>query len=227
VPTPDGSIWWDGVLEASVKHTVGVSQDLREGIRRSIEIIANDVLDRRREAGLGVEDVDGQVLARQSLRFLYRILFLLYAEASPEMGVPSGRRANTTRATAGPAAELTLVNIQSPESRRGTHIYESLAQLFHLVDNPPPAETSPSDDASGENEGLVFQPLKADLFHDAATSSSMRQLSNAELQRVLQHLLLSKEAKGRTEASFPTRNWASTSSGPSMRPDVLHRFHRR
>jgi hypothetical protein len=200
MPTPDGSIWWDGVLEASVKHTVGVSQDLREGIRRSIEIIANDVLDRRRAAGLGVEDVDGQVLARQSLRFLYRILFLLYAEASPEMGVlPVGAGEYNEGYGLDRLRELTLVNIQSPESRRGTHIYESLAQLFHLVDNGhAPAGTSHSDDASGENEGLVFQPLKADLFHDAATSLvNGTKLSNAELQRVLQHLLLSKEAKGK------------------------------
>ncbi|WP_026542933.1 DNA methyltransferase [Paenarthrobacter nicotinovorans] len=200
MPTPDGSIWWDGVLEASVKHTVGVSQDLREGIRRSIEIIANDVLDRRREAGLGVEDVDGQILARQSLRFLYRILFLLYAEASPELGVlPVGAGEYNEGYGLDRLRELTLVNIQSPESRRGTHIYESLAQLFHLVDNGhAPAGANPSEDASGENEGLVFQPLKADLFHDAATSLiNDTKLSNAELQRVLQHLLLSKEAKGR------------------------------
>lgn len=200
MPTPDGSIWWDGVLEASVKHTVGVSQDLREGIRRSIEIIANDVLDRRRAAGLGVQDVDGQVLARQSLRFLYRILFLLYAEASPEMGVlPVGAGEYNEGYGLDRLRELTLVNIQSPESRRGTHIYESLAQLFHLVDNGhAPAGNSPSEDASGENEGLDFQPLKADLFHDAATSliNGMK-LSNAELQRVLQYLLLSKEAKGK------------------------------
>ncbi|MET1152878.1 DNA methyltransferase [Arthrobacter sp.] len=200
MPKPDGSIWWDGVLEASVKNTVGVSQDLREGIRRSIEIIANDVLDRRRAAGLGGEDVDGKLLARQSLRFLYRILFLLYAEASPEMGVlPVGAGEYNEGYGLDRLRELTLVNIQSPESRRGTHIYESLAQLFHLVDNGhAPEGTNPSDDASGENEGLVFQPLKADLFHDAATSLiNGAKLSNAELQRVLQHLLLSKEAKGK------------------------------
>ncbi|MGO4245655.1 class I SAM-dependent DNA methyltransferase [Paenarthrobacter sp. RAF54_2] len=200
MPAPDGSIWWDAVLEASVKHTVGVSQDIREGIRRSIEIIANDVLDRRRAAGLGVEDIDGQILARQSLRFLYRILFLLYAEASPEMGVlPVGAGEYNEGYGLDRLRELTLVNIQSPEARRGTHIYESLAQLFHLVDRGhAPAGTSPSDDASGENEGLIFQPLKADLFHDAATSLiNCGQLSNSELQRVLQHLLLSKETKGK------------------------------
>ena len=51
-PDADGGIWWRQVLEESVKHTVGVSQDLREGVRLSIEIIANEVVRRRRAQGL-------------------------------------------------------------------------------------------------------------------------------------------------------------------------------
>ncbi|MHA7181624.1 Eco57I restriction-modification methylase domain-containing protein [Arthrobacter sp. MDB2-24] len=201
MPTPDESIWWDAVLGASVKHTVGVSKDLREGIRRSIEIIANDVLTRRASQGLPVDDVDGQDLARQSLRFLYRILFLLYAEASPEMGVlPVGAGEYTEGYGLDRLRELTLVNIQSQESQRGTHIYESLERLFRLVDGGHRPKRGSSTDAvpSGDNEGLVFQPLKADLFQQSATSLiADAKLSNSELQRVLQHLLLSKEARGK------------------------------
>jgi hypothetical protein len=200
MPTPDGSIWWDDVLAASVKHTVGVSKDLREGIRRSIEIIANDVLKRRATCGLPVDDVDGQDLARQSLRFLYRILFLLYAEASPEMGVlPIGTGEYNEGYGLDRLRELTLVNIQSQESQRGTHIYESLERLFRLVDGGhQPAKGSATDDPSGDNEGLVFQPLKADLFQKSATSLiNEAKLSNSELQRVLQHLLLSRETRGK------------------------------
>ncbi|MFJ5960472.1 Eco57I restriction-modification methylase domain-containing protein [Pseudarthrobacter oxydans] len=201
MPTPDGSIWWDDVLAASVKHTVGVSQDLREGIRRSIEIIANDVLKRRAGRGLPVEDVDGQDLARQSLRFLYRILFLLYAEASPEMGVlPIGAGEYNEGYGLDRLRELTLINIQSQESQRGTHIYESLERLFRLVDggHNPRRGSSAAEDPTGDNEGLVFQPLKADLFQRSATTLiNDAKLSNSELQRVLQHLLLSKEARGK------------------------------
>src|SRR5699024_9380609 len=35
-PDAEGTLWWHGVLEESVKHTVGVSKDLREGVRLSI-----------------------------------------------------------------------------------------------------------------------------------------------------------------------------------------------
>ncbi|GAA3296099.1 Eco57I restriction-modification methylase domain-containing protein [Arthrobacter citreus] len=203
MPAPDGSMWWDTVLESSVKHTVGVSQDLREGIRRSIEIIANDVLQRRASRGLSDDDVDGQVLAKQSLRFLYRILFLLYAEASPEMGVlPVGAGEYSEGYGLDRLRELTLVNMQSRETQRGTHIYDSLELLFRLVDGGhDPARGMSRDEterASGDNEGLVFQPLKADLFQSEATSLINEVgLSNSELQRVLRNLLLSKESRGK------------------------------
>lgn len=203
MPAPDGSLWWDSVLESSVKHTVGVSQDLREGIRRSIEIIANDVLQRRTAHGLPEHDVDGQVLAKQSLRFLYRILFLLYAEASPEMGVlPVGAGEYSEGYGLDRLRELTLVNMQSRETQRGTHIYDSLELLFRLVngDHRSQRRASRNDESepSGENEGLVFQPLRADLFEPEATSLINEVgLSNSELQRVLRNLLLSKESRGK------------------------------
>ena len=42
----------------------------------------------------------------------------------------------------------------------GTHLYDSLARLFTLVDrgHQPPEPTD------GEQAGLVFQSLRADLF---------------------------------------------------------------
>ncbi len=51
-PDASGGIWWAETLEASIKHTVGVSKDLQDGVRESIEIIANEVVSRRRAQGL-------------------------------------------------------------------------------------------------------------------------------------------------------------------------------
>lgn len=190
---PDASeqIWWNGVIDSSVKHTVGVSKDLREGIRLSIEIIANDVLTRRTAAGLPNDDVNGQSLAKQSLRFLYRILFLLYAEASPEMGViPVGDEQYDQGYGLDRIRELVLNPITSEKAKRGTHLYDSLNLLFTLVNTghrPPRA-----DDA------LTFEILEADLFSPSRTADiDGVKLGNAPLQKVLEHLLLSKEARGR------------------------------
>ncbi len=119
-PDADGNLWWTGVLDDSVKHTVGVSQDLREGIRLSIEIIANEVVRRRAARELTLAGVDGQTLAQQSLRFLYRILFLLYAEASPEMRVlPTGVPEYGEGYGLDRLRELTLTELVSTRARTG------------------------------------------------------------------------------------------------------------
>lgn len=207
-PDEEGDIWWSSVLEESVKHTVGVSQDLREGVRLSIEIIANDVVARRRRAGLDPLPGDqAQVLAKQSLRFLYRILFLLYAEASPELKVlPAGTPEYEQGYSLDRLRDLTLASLSTERAEHGTHLYESLAVLFRLVDrghgvdrsNPAETDDEATDAPRELGEGLVFQSLRADLFLPKATVLIDEvKLSDRELQRVLQHLLLSKEQKGR------------------------------
>lgn len=195
-PDAEGDIWWRSVLEDSIKHTVGVSQDLREGVRLSIEIIANEVVRRRRAQGLEPLPQDqAQPLARQALRYLYRILFLLYAEASPELEVlPVGAEEYDQGYGLDRLRDLTLVELASPRAMDGTHLYDSLSRLFQLVDrgHEPPKATD------GEQEGLVFQSLRADLFLPKATALiDETGLGNTAVQRVLRHLLLSKEAKGK------------------------------
>lgn len=201
LPDADGNIWWSGVLEDSVKHTVGVSKDLREGIRLSIEIIANEVVRRRTDQGLTLDGIGGQDLAKHSLRFLYRILFLLYAEASPEMRVlPTGAAEYEEGYGLDRLRELTLTELVSEQARTGTHLYESLATLFRLVDrgHTPTVREDVADDPA---PGLEFQPLRADLFKPESTALIDEVgLGNEATQRVLEHLLLSKESKGRKGA---------------------------
>ncbi|ABW14776.1 putative type II restriction enzyme, methylase subunit [Parafrankia sp. EAN1pec] len=215
LPAEDGVAPWLGLLEKSVQHTVGVSADLREGVRLSVEIIANEVVARRRAAGLDVLDVPnlGRDLTRQSLRFLYRILFLLYAEASPQLEVlpvqapeyQAGYGLDRLR-------DLILTDLSSDRARRGRHLYESLHRLFVLVDKGHTTGTgtgtgtnADADTGTGTGaesvapggDGLVFQPLRSDLFAaDATALIDEVGLGNEALQRVLRHLLLTKVKKG-------------------------------
>ncbi|WP_244602419.1 class I SAM-dependent DNA methyltransferase [Mycolicibacterium sp. NCC-Tsukiji] len=197
-PDAEGNIWWTDVFDESVKHTVGVSQDLREGVRLSIEIIANEVVSRRRAQGLEPLPQDqAQVLARQSLRFLYRILFLLYAEASPEMGVlPVGEHAYERGYSLDRLRDLTLVELASPRSLNGTHLFDSLGVLFTRIDKGHDGGVE-NDEEGSRAQGLTFNALKADLFLGRATALIDEvKLGNGELQRVLRHLLLSKKQAG-------------------------------
>ncbi|WP_328812283.1 DNA methyltransferase [Rhodococcus sp. NBC_00297] len=195
-PNAEGDLWWASVIAESAKHTVGVSKDLREGVRLSIEIIANDVVARRRDAGLDqLSSVEARDLGSQSLRLLYRVLFLLYAEAKPELGVlPVGDPTYSAGYSLDRLRELLLVDLVTPRAESGTHLFDSLGLLCRRVDQGYDG----GSDAASLAEGLVFRRLEADLFADSAIPliDEVR-LGNAAMQRVLRHLLLSKEVRGR------------------------------
>lgn len=194
LPTAEGETWWAATLEDSAAHTVGVSKDLREGVRSSIEILANEVV--RRRAARGLEPLPqerAQDLALQSLRYIYRIIFLLYAEASPELGVlPVGATEYDAGYGLDRLRELALRELHEESAQAGTHIYESLDRLFHLVDEGHNEQVPAAQE--GSFDGLVFRPMRADLFRPAATTLIDEVgLGNGALLRVLRHLLLTKE----------------------------------
>ncbi|MGU3292510.1 Eco57I restriction-modification methylase domain-containing protein [Williamsia sp. M5A3_1d] len=195
LPDEDGKTELDHYTEDSERHAVGVSEDLREGLRISIEKIANEVLTRRRAAGLQVEGVPElpRDLTTQSLRFLYRVLFLLFAEARPELGVlPVG----TPEYESGYGLDRLREMVQVPlagTSAEGHHLHESLDRLFRLVNTGHNAGRASTD-------AFVFEPLRSDLFDPEETplidGEGMR-LSNRVLQEVLNLLLLSKPSKNK------------------------------
>ena len=195
----DGTTWWAETREESQQHAVKVSGDLRDAVRESIEIIGNDVLNRRREQNLPIDGVDGNELAHQSLRYLYRILFLLFAEASPELAIlPTGAPEYVEGYGLDRLRDQILNPPVTDKARRGTHLYDSLQLLFTQVnDGHEPLEVAGADE-DAQNEGLTFRNLEADLFKREATSLIDEvKLSNDALTRVLQNLLLSKVSAGK------------------------------
>ncbi|MFE1550715.1 class I SAM-dependent DNA methyltransferase [Streptomyces sp. NPDC058718] len=167
----------------STKHAVGVSGELRDGLRLSVELIANEVLERLREQGVSAQDIGelpdlGRQLTRESLRYLYRILFLLYAEARPELGIlPSDYPEYQLGYGLGRLGELVAErDLVDEKSRRGFYLYESLDLLFRKVQDgyrprrthgeaTEPAETTDAvGSKTSEDLGLRFEPLHSTLF---------------------------------------------------------------
>ncbi|WP_130839122.1 class I SAM-dependent DNA methyltransferase [Corynebacterium neomassiliense] len=200
----DGTTWWTSTIEESREHAVKVSAELRAAVRESIEIIGNDVVSRYRGnpelAGL-VADLDGEQLGVQALRYLYRILFLLFAEASPEMDVlPVGTPEYDEGYGLSRIRELILTPPATAKAENGTHLYESLQLLFQLVDEGHLTEADApgdADEVTNTVAGLNFRNLRADLFLPEKTAYiDASKLSNLALHRVLERLLLSPEQKG-------------------------------
>ncbi|MEV6209590.1 hypothetical protein [Kitasatospora sp. NPDC051914] len=178
----------DALLKASSTNAVGVSGELRNGLQRSVEIIAQEVLDRLTDTGLTPADLDDgrtpfpKRLTRETLRYLYRILFLLYAEARPELGIlPADDGSYEAGYSMARLRELVARDEQlvEPAARNGFHLHESLDVLFAKVNyGHRPYGSEPDDDLPGDDEdtrraknarrsedrGLRFEPLRSELF---------------------------------------------------------------
>jgi len=167
-----------GWVAGSRQHAVGVSAELREGLRESVQIIANEVLDRLGEQGVRPADIDDGTLARdlgrQSLRYLYRILFLLYAEARPELGIlPVDDEDYIAGYSLARLGDLVARRLGGEEARTSFHLYESLAVLFRMVNDGhrERGADAPVEELYelSEGEGIRFEALKADLFDPKRT----------------------------------------------------------
>ncbi|MDT0346588.1 DNA methyltransferase [Streptomyces litchfieldiae] len=189
VPEEGGSAPLAGFVDKSGKHAVGVSTELREGLRLSVEWIANEVLARLRDQGVTPQQLDdparlAKELSRQSLRYLYRILFLLYAEAQPALGIlPAdypeyGRGYGLQR-----LGDLVVRDLVGERSRRGFHLYESLDLLFRMVEQgyraygsePEDLAAQAADRAATEAEREAAELLAAGALTQAEYAERIRE----------------------------------------------------
>ncbi|WP_406392071.1 class I SAM-dependent DNA methyltransferase [Streptomyces sp. NBC_00882] len=224
-PEEGGENPLSGLVDKSTRHAVGVSSDLRDGLRLSVELIANEILERLRTAGLRPQDVKelpelSRQLTRESLRYLYRILFLLYAEARPELGIlPSDYPEYHQGYGLGRLGELVAErDLVGEKAREGFYLYESLDLLFRKVQEGYRSRRTHGEGApTSEDIGLRFEPLHSKLFEpdsiqligarsvadprfDEDETGEVRyvdtRLRNATLYRVLRLLMLTRGRKG-------------------------------
>lgn len=140
VPEEGGAAPLAGFVDKSGKHAVGVSTELREGLRLSVEWIANEVLARLRDQGVTPGQLDdptrlAKQLSRESLRYLYRILFLLYAEAQPTLGILPADYPEYARGYGlQRLGDLVVRDLVGERSRQSFHLYASLDLLFRKVE---------------------------------------------------------------------------------------------
>ncbi|MGW0692812.1 hypothetical protein [Streptomyces sp. NPDC002738] len=173
----------DDLLKASRDNAVGVNSELRKGLQHSVEIIANEVLARLREAEVEPREIEdlkkgpfAKQLTRESLRYLYRILFLLYAEARPELGIlPADDSTYQTGYSIARLRELVARErkLVEEDSRGGFHLYASLDVLCNKVNyGHRPHGTEADDhkpvDERSEDRGLRFEALRSELFDPKA-----------------------------------------------------------
>ena len=219
--TPTATIWWSGVLADSVKHTVGVSKDLREGVRRSIEVIANDVVARR--AAQGLDSAAGGAGAATG-------------RPGPALPVPDpvpALRRGVTRAgrAAGQGARVRAGLQPGPAARARAHRARDAAGPGR---HPPLRLAQAAVRAGGRAsprpragvQPAACRPVPA-AGHRADRRGRSGQLA---MQRVLRPLLLTQEGPRQGARLHLLRRPRHQPARRGLRgPDVLHRLlrHRR
>ena len=208
----DAGCLHDTLDDNSHKHAFAVSDDLKEGARRAVELIANEAIwyvrHVRHDKLYGDAELARQ-LTSESLTYLYRLLFLFYVEArGGELGVvPTDSEAYRQGYSLEALRDLELTPLTTADARDGYYIHESLRLLFTLLNEgigtgQLELGAGPSTTGNGEADALhdtfVMRGLHSPLFAPEQTPFLARcKLRNFVLQDVLRALSLSRERRGR------------------------------
>ncbi len=200
----------DQVDENSHKHAYAVSTDLKRGVQRALELLANEAMHYRgsvqKQAVYSGDDLAEQ-LTRECIVYLYRLLFLFYVEArGKELGVvPMGADAYRLGYSLESLRDLEQVPLTTPAASEGYFLNESLRQLFHIVQHGHPRQRQlallPSVNA-GAGEPLLntfaLRGLRSAMFDEERTPLLKQvKFRNVALQGVIRLLSLSDPERGK------------------------------
>lgn len=200
----DGMPLLDTLDENSHKHAFAVSEDLKYSLRKAIEILGNEAVyylrERLHEKIYG-KDMAGQ-LTRECLRYMYRMLFLFYIEARPELGyLPDKSEEYRKGYSLESLRDLEMVQLSSEESKNRFFLHESVQTLFRLLyEGFQPKGQAKQFSMLGDIEYHTFSisPLRSHLFDPKQTPILNRvKIRNFVLQEIIELMSLSRPKRGR------------------------------
>ncbi|MBX9834789.1 MAG: class I SAM-dependent DNA methyltransferase, partial [Burkholderiaceae bacterium] len=213
-----GNSLLESLDENAHKHAFGVSEDLKYALREAIELLGNEAARQLDEQASGSKKsvysgqykLDAGVLSLECLRMVYRLLFMFYIEARPELGyVPIHKSEVYLKGySLESLRDLELQPLPTPQAREGKYFDLTLRRLFKLVAHGcgmggEQASLRNADQAAlqGAKDSFALAPLDSRLFDDASMPLLGKvQFPNAVWQRVIKLLSLSK-GQGRGKRS--------------------------
>lgn len=187
----NGKVLLDEFEESSQRNASGVSRDLKYALRESIELLGNEVLydiKTRQGRSFAEDPVDAGELTLQCLRYMYRMLFMLFIESRQDLGYA-------------PMKSKVYFSAYSLESLRdiaeqarddveeigdGYYLFETLEKLYSLIYTgyPMTEEGQQAYDAGlSHHDDFRIPPLKAHIFDPERTSM----ITNAKIRN---HVML-------------------------------------
>ncbi|MCS3952785.1 Eco57I restriction-modification methylase domain-containing protein [Salinibacter ruber] len=197
--------------ENAHKHAFAVSEDLKYALREAIELIGNEAIwyiqNERKEKTYG--ELDADQLTTECLRYMYRLLFLFYIEARPELGyAPMDSDEYLNGYSLERLRDLELVDLSTEQAKSGHYLHHSIERLFSLIYNGYPAVETNGEahrgdgqvaadfeedgEAGPQHHTFCIEPLRSHLFDPERTPLlDGVKFRNETLQKVIRLMSLS------------------------------------
>ena len=206
-PAEGGSLL-DQLDENSHRHASGVSQDLKYALRESIELLGNEVLydlSHRQGRNLDANPVDAGELTIQCMRYMYRMLFMLFIEARPELGyAPMKAQAYVQGYSLESLRDVAdSVREETSAVGDGYYLHETLSKLYDLIYSGYPSteeELHKLQESDSLNDIFVIEPLKAHIFDPELTPLiTAAKLRNSVMLRIIDLMSVSRPSGRRND----------------------------
>lgn len=197
----DGKILLDELDEQSQKNASGVSQNLKYALRESIELLGNEVLyDMAHRLGrdLEADPVDAGKLTLECLRYMYRMLFVLFIESRPELGYAPIKTQTYYSGYSLESLRDIADNIRDDvaEVGNGYYLHDTLTKLYELIYDGYPKTEEELRQAAGSDslhDMFLIAPLKAHIFDPEYTKMiTAARLRNSCMLRIIDLMSLTK-----------------------------------
>ncbi|MEM8502415.1 MAG: hypothetical protein AAF716_04605 [Cyanobacteria bacterium P01_D01_bin.1] len=212
----EGSALLDELDENSHRHAYSVSEDLKFALRQAIELLGNEAMRYRREVqrkrvyssavqqARGKSEINPDQLKAECLRYVYRLLFIFYIEARPELGyAPMGSDIYREGYSLEGLRDLEQTELTTSADENGYYIHICIQRLFDLLWQGYPVLKEKQLNLSAVQSSVVYDTfhlpaLKSHLFDPRRTPMlNGVKFSNQVLRQVLELMSLSQSGKGK------------------------------
>lgn len=196
----------DRLEEEAQRNANAVTTSLKRTVRDAIELLGKEVIavtggkypSTFPDAARRGVWIDGPELSRECLRYMYRLLFLFYAEANPRLNLFDMRNPiYATGYSLEALRELESVPLRTTADRAGSFLWESLQQTLGLL------YTGLDLVDEEQGTGLRLPTVKVSLLDPGSTPllNGLR-LRNEAVQQVIRLLSLRSTGKSTGRISY-------------------------
>ncbi len=204
----EGASLLQALDENAHKHAFGVSEDLKYALREAIELLGNEAARQLRQQASeakkgffsGKDQLDASDLSMECLRMVYRLLFMFYIEARPELSyVPIAKSEVYQKGySLESLRDLEMQPLSTPSARDGLYFDTTLRRLFSLVAQgcglkEPSQQELGASSVAGAKDVFAMAPLDSRLFDDNSMPLLTRvRFPNHIWQRIIRLMSLTR-----------------------------------